>query len=72
MKKKWYRSKWVYFALILLLGVLIGADLHLLFDAINGVIDWNVFLHCSAWSLFCIVDCLLTWNKIELLDKEKK
>ena len=72
MKKKWYKSKWVYFILTLLLGALIGIDFCCLFDAINGAMGWNVFLHYLGWTLLCIMNCILSWDKINLVEKEEK
>ena len=72
MKKKWYKSKWIYFILILLLGALIGVDICCLFDAINDVIGWNVFLFYLGWTLLCLMNCILSWDKIELVRKEEK
>ena len=71
MKKKWYRSKWIYFILTLLLGVLIGADIFCLFDAINGAMGWNVFLFYLGWTLLCLMNCILSWDRINLIEKEE-
>jgi hypothetical protein len=72
MKKKWYRSKWIYFVLTLLLGVLIGIDFRFLFYAINSVRGWDVFLYYLGWTLFCSMNYILVWTKIELVEKEEK
>ena len=72
MKKKWYKSKWIYFILTLLLGVLIGGDICCLFDVINGVMGWNVFLFYLGWTLLCLMNCILSWDKINLVEKEEK
>lgn len=71
MKKKWYRSKWIYWAITLLLGALIGIVFQQLFDAINGVISWKIFLHYLGWTLLCTMNCMLSWDKIELVRKEE-
>ena len=55
MKKKWYRSKWIVCFATLLLGAIIGIDFRFLFDAINGVIDWDIFLYYSGWTLICTI-----------------
>lgn len=72
MKKKWYRSKWIYFILTLLLGVLIGVDICCLFDAINGAMGWNVFLFYLGWILLCLMNCILSWDRINLVEREEK
>lgn len=72
MKKKWYRSKWVYFALTLILGIMIGVVLNCLFDVINGIESWKTFLYYLGWTLLCTMNWMLSWDKIELVKKEEK
>ena len=71
MKKKWYKSKWIFCIATLLLGALIGIVLQQLFDAINGIVSWKVFWHYFGWTLLCTMNCLLSWNNIELVRKEE-
>ena len=62
--------KWVYCVLTLLLGVLIGVVLHILLDAINGIVGWNVFLYYLGWTLFCLIDCIFIWIEVKLIKRK--